>query len=126
MYKLAASLALVFFVFILWIIFLANTNSSSIFFDVVRSIPYGDKIGHVGLFGVLTLLAIIGLKFRTFAVSSLNVYHGSSAVIVFVIAEELSQVFLPSRTFDLADLAANMLGIALATVFAALGHKYFA
>ncbi len=41
--------------FIGWVIYLANTGQSSIFFQLVRVIPYGDKLGHLFLFGFLIL-----------------------------------------------------------------------
>lgn len=124
MYRVITAVAVSFFVFILWIIYLANTGSSSIFFGFVRSIPYGDKIGHAGLFGVLTLLVVIGSKFRTFSCGRLNIYYGAMLVILFVIGEELSQAFIPSRTFDLIDLTADSTGIMLAISLAYLASKH--
>lgn len=125
MYKIASILAAAFFGFILWVIFLANTGDSSVFFDFVRAIPYGDKLGHMGLFGTLTLLTIVALNFRSFSLSKLKIYYGSLVVSIFVLTEELSQLFIPSRTFDLIDLSADFVGIILATGLAILINTLF-
>jgi VanZ family protein len=45
----------------------------------------------------------------------LKLYAGAIFVAVFVIIAELSQLFIASRTFDLADLAADFVGIILAS-----------
>lgn len=113
-----------FFVFILWILYLANTGGNSLFFDFIRSIPYGDKLGHMGLFGFLTLAVVVGSKFRAFQFGKLNVYYGAALVTFFAIGEEFSQLFISSRTFDLLDLVANFVGIALAVSIAYLTNKY--
>ena len=115
MYKLTITISSCFFLFILWIIYLANTGQQSIFFELVRLIPYGDKVGHLCLFGFLTLLANFASKFKTFKLGKLNVYWGSVAVLVFVTIEELSQHFMPTRTLDIYDYIADMAGILLFT-----------
>ncbi|WP_226410779.1 hypothetical protein [Shewanella glacialimarina] len=45
-YFLATITMAIFLGFIIWVIYLANTGGSSIFFDIVKHIPYGDKVGH--------------------------------------------------------------------------------
>ncbi|SDJ82033.1 hypothetical protein SAMN04488540_1148 [Ferrimonas sediminum] len=102
-----------FFGFILWIIYLANSGGDSVFFDLVRHLPYGDKLGHFCLFGLLTLAANLGTGLRTVLFG--RWYLGTTLVSLFVLLEELSQILLPRRTFDLADLAADLAGIVLFT-----------
>lgn len=124
MYKLIIALAAAFFMFILWVIYLANTGGSSIFFDFIRSIPNGDKLGHLCLFGTLTFGVIVGSRFRSFTLGNLNFYYGAVLVAIFVIGEELSQYFIPSRTFDIVDLTADSLGILMAACLAYLANKH--
>lgn len=124
MYKLAVAVASVFFAFIIWIIYLADTGSSSVFFYFVRSFPYGDKLGHSCLFGALTLFAILATRFRTLPVGSLSIYYGAAMVVLFVLCEEVSQAFISTRTFDLLDLLADILGILVAVWAAQLTTKY--
>lgn len=115
--------AIAFFTFILWVIYMANTGESSVFFDVVLAIPFGDKLGHAGLFGTLTFLVVIASKFRGLMVRHTKWYFGVMAVCTFVIAEEISQSFIPSRTFDLTDLIADALGIMVAVLLLRRAEK---
>ena len=115
--------AVFFFAFIVWIIYLANTNAQSVFFDFVNAIPYGDKFGHIGLFGAMTFLAIIATQYKTYQLFGCAVYLGAILIAVFVAAEEASQHFFPSRTLDMADLLANFVGIGIATLFAFAVNK---
>lgn len=118
-------LTVIFLIFILWIIFLANTGKESIFFGLIASLPYGDKLGHFCLFGVLTLSSIITFKFKSFSLGWLNVYWGTFLVTVFVIIEELSQGLIPSRTLDITDLLADGFGIAIFTAISYYFSKKF-
>ena len=105
-----------FFVFILYIIYLADTNKSSIFFDFVKSIPYGDKLGHIGLFGLLTFLVSWALKFKAVTFKKVKIYYGAILVFSFAFLEELSQAFYPNRTLDIYDLFADIIGIVLFSI----------
>ncbi|MDO6762455.1 VanZ family protein [Agarivorans sp. 1_MG-2023] len=116
MYKFASILALLLFSFILWVIYLANTGASSVFFNVVGSLPYGDKLGHFGLFGTLTFICVLATKFSGLRIANIPIYWGAIAVTVFALGEELSQAYMPTRTFDLVDASADLLGIAAACV----------
>jgi VanZ family protein len=123
MHKLVSIIAIGFFSFILWVIYLANTGSSSVLFSLIKSIPYGDKVGHTGLYGTLTLLSIIALKFKTLNLGKVSFYYGAGLVFVFVLCEEFSQLFIPSRTFDYLDMSANFFGIFIASLIAFLIEK---
>jgi hypothetical protein len=123
-YFLATITMAIFLGFIIWVIYLANTGGSSIFFDIVKHIPYGDKVGHCLLFGGLTYLANLTLQFKTIRLGSLPLYLGSCLVALFVLVEEISQGFIPHRTLDIADLAADGVGIMVFSYFTWLTHKY--
>ena len=126
MYKLAASFSVLFFIFILWVISMANTGENSVFFKFVASIPYGDKLGHFCLFGLLTLGSNIAFKFNTVSLGRFNIYRGTFLVIIFVVLEELSQGFIPSRSMDVVDLLADIVGILVFTaVYYYLSENYF-
>ena len=105
----------IFFVFILWVIYLANTGQHNGLFKLTTAIPYGDKIGHFFLFGLLAFLANLSVKCRCFSFGKFSVYWGSFIVLVFVSVEELSQHFLPTRTLDIYDYGADIIGISCAT-----------
>lgn len=122
MYKL---ILFIFVSFIVWILFLANTGQSSLFFDLVKILPYGDKIGHFCLFGLLTLIANLAFKFKVVNLGKQPIYIGTLLVIIFVTLEELSQHFIPSRTLDIQDLLADSLGISIFTLISFwLNAKY--
>ncbi|WP_462157806.1 VanZ family protein [Pseudoalteromonas sp. GB56] len=115
-FPLVAIAAVSFFGFLLWIIYLANTSQSSVFFDLVKVLPYGDKIGHFVLFGTLTVLASIALKAKYLLIAKkIKLYWGALAVFAFALGEEISQAFVATRTFDLIDLSADILGICVAS-----------
>ena len=92
---------------------------------MVKSIPFGDKIGHFFLFGTLSYLGNITLKFRILRLGNLKLYIGTAIVLGFVIIEECSQIFIISRTFDYSDLAADILGITLGTFAAYFSKSFF-
>lgn len=124
MHKLISTLSIIFLGFIAWIIYLANTAQSSIFFEFVGTIPYGDKLGHFCLFGLLTLGANFAFKLKSYKLLSLNVYVGSMTVFLFVLAEELSQYFIPSRTLDVTDLFSDIVGIITFSLITKFISKY--
>ena len=131
-----------FFIFISYIIFLADTADYNFAFRVVGHIPYGDKMCHAILYGMMAFLLNYGLGFRRccaqgkcpwgmpqhlqflyrikafsssrFKGALVNApYIGSIIVLTFAILEEFSQYYIPSRTFDLGDLLADFIGIVL-------------
>ncbi len=85
------------------------------FFDLVNWIPFGDKIGHFFLFGILTLVVNITLKFKEIKLW-MQLPLGSVIVSALVLLEELSQTFFPNRTLDISDLIADGLGIICFTI----------
>jgi hypothetical protein len=97
--------------FLCWIIFDANRGASNVFFNFAAALPWGDKLGHFILFGVLTLFANIALQFRFFWLGNTQLPIGSLIVLGLACAEELSQWTNLNRTFDLVDLLCGILGI---------------
>ncbi|MGB0897986.1 MAG: VanZ family protein [Psychrobium sp.] len=125
MQKYFISLAICFFIFILWAIYVANTGQSNGLFNVVSTLPYGDKIGHFCLFGILTLFANLATRCRTFKMKKFSIYWGSFSVWIFVTIEELSQHFLPTRTLDIYDYIADLIGIIIFSCLAFLLNSRF-
>ncbi|WP_375185551.1 VanZ family protein [Pseudoalteromonas sp.] len=117
--RILVLIAIGFFGFIGWVIYLANTGQKSVFFELVAAIPYGDKLGHFCLFGLLTLFTNLAFKFKTMNVAGRPIYLAVLIVSTFVILEELSQYFVESRTLDFADLIADFAGIAVFSAISA-------
>ena len=105
--------------FIAVTIYAANTGSYHPGIALVRWLPYGDKIGHLGLWGLLTLLINLASPGRSVPVGRWLLPLGTVVLSVVVVAEEASQRWLDNRTLDPIDLVANLIGIGLATV---IGH----
>jgi len=113
MYKIFTVFSLLFFIFILWIIYLADTGQNSRFFELIHGVPFGDKIGHFILYGVLTFGVVVATRFRVRKIASFTIFSGALYVTVFAVVEEVSQQFFAIRTLDGVDLFADGLGICL-------------
>jgi len=106
-------LPLGFFIFIGFIIYLADTADHNFAFRLIGHIPYGDKLMHGLLYGIMALLLNYGLKFKAYKFLGFNMQLGAIIVLVFATIEEISQYWIPSRTFDLGDLLADFVGVVL-------------
>lgn len=101
--------------FILYIIFEANRGQLPESVQWYRSVPGSDTTSHFLLIGTLALLVNLAWRAATMQVLGVSVLRGTFWVALFVVLEELSQMALPTRTFSLLDLSADLLGIALAS-----------
>ncbi|MEM8859869.1 MAG: VanZ family protein [Chloroflexota bacterium] len=116
-------LSLGFGLLLLLIIALANVGFG--FFNIVNQIPLGDKIGHFSLFGTMAFLINKALNCRTKEILGKDVLVGSLILIIFVVAEELSQIFLDYRTFDVTDLMYDLVGIYVGGFIAVASNQTF-
>jgi len=100
-----------FALFIILIIILADRGELGLL-RLVNQIPYGDKVGHFILYGILTLLIDLTL-FRSFPLQSPSLLAVKCGLILALLigAEEFSQQFFASRTSSLRDLIASYLGV---------------
>jgi VanZ family protein len=105
-------LAILFALFLLLIVILADIGALPHFLQVWIDLPYGDKVGHFILYGILTLLVDLAL-FRSLPNRSpKRVAVRSGWILAILIGlEEFSQQFFANRTFSLKDLAASYLGL---------------
>ncbi|AFV97061.1 MULTISPECIES: VanZ family protein [unclassified Sulfuricurvum] len=101
-----------FFLLLLGIIYKADTANYNFAFHVVGMIPYGDKIAHAILYGIMVYLLNYGLNGKRW----FRIEIGTLLVMSFAFAEEVSQLYFPSRSFDWFDLLADAVGIFAATV----------
>ena len=109
--NLIYALTLLFISLLGYIIWSATTEHPSIFFRVINQVPYGDKLSHFLLVGLLTLLVNLSFRNRQISIGSRAWLLGSLLVLVLVTLEELSQSLIPSREMDPLDLWANYLGV---------------
>ena len=106
-------LPLSFFLFISFIIYLADTADYNFAFRVIGNIPYGDKLMHGLLYGVMALLLNYGLNFKSKKIFGFNMQVGAIIVLTFAGLEEITQYWLPSRTCDVFDFVADVVGVVL-------------
>ena len=114
--NIARATALGFSLALLWIIYLADTGQQSILFDLAKSIQYGDKIGHVAIFGLFTTIVNFALKFQSTHSGRARMYRGTLFIAIFALLEEMSQYFMSTRSFDILDLSADATGIIVSTL----------
>ena len=93
------------------IIYLAAHQQYHELFSIIRSIPGGDKGGHFLLMGLLSFLLNTSLRCRAVNLRTRRVLLGSVIVSMAVTLEEVSQIFVQYRRFDLVDLLFDYLGI---------------
>jgi polysaccharide biosynthesis protein VpsQ len=110
-------LAVLGFIFLGWIVFRADTGTMPQLLVRIYDFPYGDKVGHFFLMGSLALS--INMAFPACQIRLLNhsLPAGSLITSAGVLLEECTQVFFKTRTFSLADLAADALGIIIISIF---------
>ena len=111
--RLRIILPLGFFLFISFIIYLADTADYNFAFRVIGSIPNGDKLMHGLLYGVMALLLNYGLNFKNKKIFGFNMQIGAIIVLTFAGLEEITQYWLPSRTCDFFDFVADVVGVVL-------------
>ncbi|HEX5329372.1 MAG TPA: VanZ family protein [Sulfuricurvum sp.] len=108
-----------FFVLLLAIIYKADTANYNFAFHVVGMIPYGDKIAHAVLYGIMVYLLNYGFNGKRW----LRIELGSVIVFGFALIEEVSQLYFPSRSFDWFDLLADAIGIVAVTMVYRMGKE---
>lgn len=93
------------------IIILADRRALPGFITGLYAFRYGDKVGHFLLMGTVAFFVNLALHARRITIFQCPLLLGSLCVALLVTLEEFSQLFFPSRSFDLIDLAASLLGI---------------
>jgi VanZ family protein len=104
-------LAAAYFAVVVLIIWLADHRDTQTNFSWIQALPGGDKLGHFLILGGFAFVLNHALRCRTVTLGGKPLLLGNLVVLLLATAEETSQLFIPSRTFDLLDLAADALGI---------------
>jgi len=98
---------------LLSIVAAANLGWVEAAFAWFRQMPGADKLAHFVLLGGMSLLLNLSLGGARVPIFGRGVLLGSLLLLILVTVEELSQLWISTRTFSLTDLACNYLGIAL-------------
>lgn len=95
-----------FLIFITFIIVCANLGYGPTLWGFVNNIPHGDKYAHFFLYGLMSIAIERILNFRIIGI-------GLIIVSLFALLEELSQMYINTRTFSLIDLFWSIAGITI-------------
>ena len=106
-------LTALFALFIILVIVLADIDRLGVL-EVLYRFPYGDKVGHFILYGILTLLVnLTALRSSRFSDPKRAALTWTLVLALLVAAEEFSQRYFANRTFSLSDLAFGYAGMSL-------------
>jgi len=110
--------ALAFIAFMITIITIADRGEGSRWWAFIERIPYGDKVGHVGLIGTLSLLCNLAIPPRKYTFLPSFITLTTLVLFILLSLEELAQAFIPTRTCDVFDWLADLAGLALGQIAA--------
>ena len=100
--------------FVVAIVILADMKALPRFLVVLYNYPFGDKVGHFFLFGLLNFIMVLTAVRSPHTRSPKRIAISTSLIIaVVMLLEEMSQIFFPNRTLSIFDLLAGYLGLAL-------------
>lgn len=102
------------FLFLLYLMWAADSGHLPATAIAVYDFPHGDKIGHFGLYGFIACLLSLAFP-RTWQVGRFHVPIIMVVFLVFAIGEEWSQSLFPRRTADPIDALCSCLGILTGT-----------
>jgi polysaccharide biosynthesis protein VpsQ len=123
--KIPMIAALVFIATFLSIIVIANRGEGGNWWAFINDIPCGDKVGHLGLVGTLSLLC--NLAFQPRGKWRIPRWITPTTLVLFILLtlEEISQAFQPYRTCDPFDWLADIAGLALGQYVASKLRRFF-
>ena len=75
-----------------------------------------DKVGHFILVGILAWLFNSAFRLGQLNLGGLRIFIGTIVVVTVVTLEEVAQLWIYTRRFELIDLLAGYLGIATADI----------
>ena len=110
--NLIRAAALGFIAFLIAVVLIANRGEGGQWWPFLEHIPYGDKLGHIGLFGTLSFLCDLAFPGRRFGRRRLFITTTTIVLPTIISLEELSQLFIPFRNFDILDWLADLIGLA--------------
>jgi polysaccharide biosynthesis protein VpsQ len=108
----AVTAAVAFIGFFIWIIVIADQSDGVPWWSFIEMIPFGDKVGHLGLVSTLSLLC--NFAFTRWKSDRWRFITRTTWVLLILLSlEELSQGFIPHRHLDVFDWLADLAGLAV-------------
>jgi VanZ family protein len=116
--------ALVFGLIIIAAVVIANLGYGESFWPIISYTPNADKVGHIGIFGILGFLSNLALP--NFRIRHLPRLVTAITFFLFVLVslEEISQAFIPSRVCDVFDWLADVAGLAIGQIAATVLSRF--
>jgi polysaccharide biosynthesis protein VpsQ len=111
--NLIRALTFGFVAFLIAMVVVADRGQGSQWWPFVERIPYSDKLGHIALFGTLGFLCNLAFPSRRWGFHPLAITLTTLVLLIVISLEELSQRFIPSRSFDTVDWLADLIGLAI-------------
>lgn len=108
--------AILFLAFFSYVIYSANQGSLPLFIRRLYMFPGGDKVGHLILMGFLAFFVNLLLYPKSFRVLGQSLFIGTLIVSILITVEEVSQILISNRTFDLVDLLFSYLGMIMGDI----------
>lgn len=105
------ALALAFLLFLLAVAYWADTGSMPAVLVALYRFPNGDRLGHFMIYFTLAFLLNLAWPVQRVRLNGLDLRTGSLLAGLAATLEELSQVFIHTRTFDFVDLGLGFLGV---------------
>jgi len=81
------------------------------FISALYHFPYGDKVGHFLLIGILTFFVSLPFSFSLWSTTKKRIITILIIISIIITLEEISQNFFPSRSLDVMDLLFSYGGI---------------
>lgn len=94
------------------VIYTADIGAGPRYWGWLARVPLGDKFGHFAFMMTLTALTNHVLGDQRVRIGGIAIPLGAVFVAILVVSEEISQIWIPGRNFELLDLSADALGIA--------------
>lgn len=112
--SLATLAAAGFVIFFIWIVVIADRGNGTPWWSfIIDRIPCGDKLGHLGLIGMMSFLCNLAFPSRKSGFLPRFITLTTLILLVLLSMEELSQGFIKTRHLDFYDWLADLSGLAL-------------
>ena len=119
LFKILTASAISIFVFVITIVGF-QTPAGMLVKYCISSVPFGDKAIHFGLMVTLSYLLFHAMNQRRLNILGHELLFSSLLLAICITLEECSQLFIPSRNFEIMDMVCNYAGIYLGSLFARL------